>query len=137
MCVCVVVMYVMHGFLIDEVYRKMEMKHNFALFFSDNQLTSLEENLSEVLSSCEYVDRAIENATSTQLLLVRKQVGDGLKTIQQIESRTPADTDYIELSLAGLEDAKTVINQIGNIVSSSCIPSQCLAGGDGLRQEQS
>ena len=63
------------------------------------------------------------------------QVGDGLKTIQQIESRTPADTDYIELSLAGLEDAKTVINQIGNIVSSSCIPSQCLAGGDGLRQE--
>ena len=40
----------------------------------DIQLKSLEDNLAETLSSCEYVDRAIENATSTQLLLVRKQV---------------------------------------------------------------
>ena len=40
----------------------------------DVQLKNLEDNLTEVLSSCEYVDKAIENATSTQLLLVRKQV---------------------------------------------------------------
>ena len=40
----------------------------------DVQLKALEDNMSEVISSCEYVDKAIENATSTQLLLVRKQV---------------------------------------------------------------
>ena len=37
-------------------------------------MKNLEDNLAEVLSSCEYVDQAIENATPTQLLLVRKQV---------------------------------------------------------------
>ena len=62
------------------------------------------------------------------------QVGEELKTIQQISPMTPADTDYIELSLEGLEEAKTTINGIGNIVSSSCIPSECVAGGDGLRK---
>ena len=46
----------------------------------------------------------------------------------------PTDTDYVELSLAGLEEAKTAINQIGSLVSSSCIPSQSLAGGEGLRK---
>ena len=37
-------------------------------------MKNLEDNLADVLSSCEYVDQAIENATPTQLLLVRKQV---------------------------------------------------------------
>ena len=46
----------------------------------------------------------------------------------------PADTDYVELSLTGLEEAKTAISQIGNLISSSCIPSRCLAGGEGLRK---
>ena len=40
----------------------------------DLQMKNLEDNLADVLSSCEYVDQAIENATPTQLLLVRKQV---------------------------------------------------------------
>merc|ERR1719492_585916 len=38
----------------------------------DSQLKDLEDNLSEIVSSCEFVDKAIDNATSTQLLLVRK-----------------------------------------------------------------
>jgi hypothetical protein len=41
----------------------------------DSQLRDLEENLAGVLTSCEFVDRAIDNASSTQLLLVKKQVG--------------------------------------------------------------
>ena len=43
--------------------------------FSESQLRDLEENLAGVLTSCEFVDRAIDNASSTQLLLVKKQVG--------------------------------------------------------------
>ena len=42
--------------------------------FADSQLKDLEDNLSEIVSSCEFVDKAIDSATSTQLLLVRKQV---------------------------------------------------------------
>ena len=41
---------------------------------SDHQLESLEAGLGEVVTSCEFVDRAIEAASPTQLLLVRKQV---------------------------------------------------------------
>ena len=47
-------------------------------FFTDSQLKDLEENLSEIVSSCEFVDKAIDSATSTQLLLVRKQVSSVL-----------------------------------------------------------
>jgi hypothetical protein len=43
-------------------------------FVSESQLRDLEENLAGVLTSCEFVDRAIDNASSTQLLLVKKQV---------------------------------------------------------------
>ena len=42
--------------------------------YSDHQLASLEAGLGEVVTSCEFVDRAIEAASPTQLLLVRKQV---------------------------------------------------------------
>merc|ERR550539_629572 len=93
----------------------------------DSQLKDLEDNLSEIVSSCEFVDKAIDSATSTQLLLVRKQAGESLKAIQDFtDSVIPTDTDYVELSLSGLEEAKTAINQIGSVVSSSCIPSLCL-----------
>ena len=44
---------------------------------SDQQLASLEAGLGEVVTSCEFVDRAIEAASPTQLLLVRKQVTSG------------------------------------------------------------
>ena len=46
--------------------------------FADSQLKDLEDNLSEIVSSCEFVDKAIDSATSTQLLLVRKQVSSVL-----------------------------------------------------------
>ena len=90
------------------------------------------------------------------------QVGEGLQTIQQCEAAAPVDTDYIELELAGLAEARaslsqvggllptlskarylqltsiiynrTITVQVGGLVSSSCIPARCVAGGDGLRR---
>ena len=47
----------------------------FSLVVSESKLRDLEENLAGVLTSCEFVDRAVDNASSTQLLLVKKQVG--------------------------------------------------------------
>ena len=41
---------------------------------AESQLKNQEDNLADVLTSCEFVDRAIDNASSTQLLLVKKQV---------------------------------------------------------------
>ena len=41
---------------------------------SDSQRKDLEDNLADLYTSCEFVDRAIDNATPTQLLLVKKQV---------------------------------------------------------------
>ena len=45
------------------------------------------------------------------------QVGDGLKTIQQCEAAAPVDTDYIELELAGLAEARASLSQ----VAASCL----------------
>jgi len=100
----------------------------------DLQLKDLEDNLADVLTSCEFVDRALDNATSTQLLLVKKQVGEGLKNTPSFEAAVPIDSDYIELSWERLEDAKDSINSIGSLISSSCIPSLSSAGGEGLRK---
>ena len=109
----------------------------------DLQLKDLEDNLADVLTSCEFVDRALDNATSTQLLLVKKQVdncllffsvnrhfqvGEGLKNTPSFEAAVPIDSDYIELSWERLEDAKDSINSIGSLISSSCIPSLSSAG---------
>merc|ERR1719300_334007 len=44
----------------------------------DSQRKELEDNLADLYTSCEFVDRAIDNATPTQLLLVKKQVGERL-----------------------------------------------------------
>ena len=41
---------------------------------SDSQRKELEDNLADLYTSCEFVVRAIDNATPTQLLLVKKQV---------------------------------------------------------------
>ena len=111
---------------------------------AESQLKDLEENLADVLTSCEFVDRAIDNASSTQLLLVKKQVrfllwyygvgkdlfqvGEGLKNSSNCEASLPIDTDYVELSWDGLDTAKETINSIGTLISSSCIPSLSSAG---------
>jgi len=100
----------------------------------ESQISELEENLADVLTSCEFVDRAIDNASSTQLLLVKKQVGEGLKSSADCQASVPIDTDYIELSWDGFDEAKEAINNIGNLTSSSCIPLMCSAGGEGLRK---
>ena len=57
-----------------------------------------------------------------------------MKAVQDCDSVLPVDTDYVELSLTGLEEAKSAISQIGDLISSSCIPSLCIAGGEGLRK---
>lgn len=47
---------------------------------------------------------------------------------------TPSDTDYVELTLSGLEEVRTAISQVGSLVSSSALPAMCRAGGEGLRR---
>ena len=50
----------------------------------ESQLKDLEDNLADVLTSCEFVDRAIDNATPTQILLVKKQVVSSLLTFSRL-----------------------------------------------------
>ena len=113
----------------------------------ESQLRDLESNLAGILTSCEFVDRAVVNASSTQLLLVKKQVvllcfstfkivsfqvGEGLKNSSNCEASVPVDTDYVELSLEGFDEVKDSINSIGTLISSSCIPSLSSAGLFGM-----
>jgi len=100
----------------------------------DSQRKELEDNLADLYTSCEFVDRAIDNATSTQLLLVKKQVGERLSQTPSTLCGIPADTDHVELSWEGLQTARSAITAVGGLISSSCIPSLCTASGDGLRK---
>ena len=104
------------------------LRWNVCCSGSESQLKDLEENLTDVLTSCEFVDRAIDNASPTQLLLVKKQVGEGLKNSSTCEASLPIDTDYIELTWDGLDEVKDNISSIGALISSSCIPSLSCAG---------
>ena len=60
------------------------------------------------------------------------KVGEGLKNSSNFEASLPIDTDYVELSLEGFDEAKDTINSIGTVISSSCIPSLSSAGLVGL-----
>ena len=55
-----------------------------------------------------------------------------MKNSSNCEASSPVDTDYVELSWEGLEEAKDGINSIGTLTSSSCIPSLSSAGLLGL-----
>ena len=56
------------------------------------------------------------------------KVGEGLKNGSNCEASVPIDTDYVELSMEGFDEAKDTINSIGTLISSSCIPSLSSAG---------
>ena len=47
------------------------------------------------------------------------QVGEGLQTIQQCEAAAPVDTDYIELELAGLAEARASLSQVGGLLPTA------------------
>ena len=96
--------------------------------------------MADLYTSCEFVDRAIDNATSTQLLLVKKQVlinspsvksdpsvqvGERLSVLPASVSPVPVDNPHVELGWEGLDSAKAAVTTLGSLTTSSCIPSLC------------
>jgi len=99
----------------------------------DSQRKELEDNLADLYTSCEFVDRAIDNATPTQLLLVKKQVGERLGQAPALPG-IPVDTAHVALGWEGLETARCAVQTMGSLLSSSAIPSLCTASGEGVRK---
>lgn len=98
------------------------------------QLKELEELLSDVYTTSQFVDTALDSGTDTQLILVKKQVGERLSSLPCPPSTRPADTDHVSLSWEGLDKARESLAVIGSVSSSSCIPELSIAGGEGLKK---
>ena len=79
------------------------------------------------------MDRAIDNATSTQLLLVKKQVlnsspsvgsdpsiqvGERLSVLPASVSPVPVDNPHVELGWEGLDSAKAAVTTLGSLTTS-------------------
>ncbi len=47
----------------------------FSFLFLGTQKDELESSLTDLFTSCEFVEKALEHGTDTEVLLVKKQVG--------------------------------------------------------------
>ena len=46
----------------------------------------------------------------------------------------PVDTDHVDLSWEGLDEAVEAVGKVSSLVSSNCLPSMSTVGGEGLKR---
>jgi hypothetical protein len=60
------------------------------------QRDELESSLADLYTSCEFVEKALEHGSETEILLVKKQVGERLVEYGQMQVvTTPAENPYM------------------------------------------
>ena len=63
--------------------------------FSAGQRDELESKLADLYTSCEFVEKALTHGTETEILLVKKQVGEVLESYGKMEvDQEPLDNSY-------------------------------------------
>lgn len=63
---------------------------------SDRQKDEIETSLADLYTSCEFVEKALTHGSETEILLVKKQVGDRLVEYSQMQVvQEPAENRYL------------------------------------------
>ncbi len=64
--------------------------------WTGSQRDDLESGLADLLTSCEFVEKALSHGSETEILLVKKQVGERLAQYGQMDVVTqPAENQYL------------------------------------------
>jgi len=97
----------------------------------DSQRKDLEDNCMNASKPGGASDTIIDNCSEPSKAEICGETGD-LRS--KCKAAIPVETDYLDLAWDTLDDLKELCCSVGEIVSSSCIPSQSSAVGEGLRK---
>jgi len=100
----------------------------------DSQHKHLENTLADEGAACDSADKSTENGTAIQIEIFKEHVKEELDRILKWKRPVLVETSYVNLSWEGLEQLKELAGSVGEIGSSSCIPSECSVVGEGLRK---
>lgn len=121
--------------------RKMTLLNELEAIHSQKQQTLarqkelLENCLANLSSSCEFTEKALGRGNETEILLVKKQMGEMLAQYSDMQiQRMPEENNYLEFSDSEYALAKKCLLNLGSIQSNSAIAFETTASGEGLKQ---
>ncbi len=100
------------------------------------QKDELETSLADLYTSCEFVEKALEHGSDTEILLVKKQVGERLADYaEKMEVvREPAENEYLVYLPGSPEEVETLMERWSAVVSTSAICPRTGAVGSGTKK---
>ncbi|XP_078397654.1 tripartite motif-containing protein 2 isoform X1 [Cetorhinus maximus] len=98
------------------------------------QLDALLQGQESIRSSCNFTEQALNHGTETEVLLVKKQMGDRLNELAVQEfPLQPRENDQLEF-VVETEGLKKSIHNLGTIITTNAVAYETVATGEGLRQ---
>ncbi|KPP63218.1 tripartite motif-containing protein 2-like, partial [Scleropages formosus] len=114
----------------------MELEVNYGLKQKvlQAQLDTLLEGQESINSSCSFTEQALSHGSETEVLLVRKQMGERLSELASQEYPLhPQENDQLDMHIE-TEGLKKSIHNLGTIVTTNAVAYETVASGEGLRQ---
>lgn len=101
----------------------------------NKQRDELEGSLADLYTSCEFVEKALTHGSETEILLVKKQVGERLVEYGQMQVvTTPAENPYLVFQSGELDNIAHLLSSWGDVSSSSALHTQTSAIGEGTKE---
>ncbi|XP_069782785.1 tripartite motif-containing protein 2 isoform X2 [Narcine bancroftii] len=99
-----------------------------------SQLDAIMQGQESIRSSCNFTEQALNHGTETEVLLVKKQMGDRLNELALREfPLQPQENDQLEF-VVETEGLKKSIHNLGTIITTNAVAYETVATGEGLRQ---
>ena len=118
----------------DNLIKNVETIHDAKQDILQKQKATLEQELSSILSNCEFTEQALSSDNETQVLLVKKQMTMRLQELAQMSVNLhPEENDFIQFSCE-LDNIEKSISNLGGVHSNSAIPHETVATGEGLKR---
>ena len=118
----------------ENLIKNVETVHDSKQDVLQKQKATLEQELSSILSNCEFTEQALSSGNETQVLLVKKQMTMRLQELAQMSIQLhPEENDFIQVSCE-LENIEKSISNLGAVHSNSAIAHETVATGEGLKR---
>ncbi len=118
----------------ENLIKNVETVHDAKQDVLQKQKATLEQELSSILSNCEFTEQALSSGNETQVLLVKKQMTMRLQELAQMSVQLhPEENDFIQFSCE-LDNIEKSISNLGSVHSNSAIAHETVATGEGLKR---
>lgn len=121
----------------EVILRDLAMKEKAKQETLDRQKDEIETSLADLYTSCEFVEKALTHGSETEILLVKKQVGDRLVEYSQMQVvQEPAENRYLVFQPGLVEAFESQMNQWSQVLTSSAVHYRTGVVGEGCKLAQ-